>query len=140
MSKNKRIFTILIVVLLILSSITALPSSAAIKDDTDIVSPMYDNVSGVSISLSKANGKIVISIKVTGKTGTTFSNGSVRLFKTSGSNTGLVTRWDRLSSSSSVFTFTDNSMTAESGSYKVNFSIKAVKNGVVESISTSDTV
>lgn len=140
MSKNKRIFTILIVVLLILSSITALPSSAAIKDDTDIVSPMYDNVSGVSISLSKANGKIVISIKVTGKTGTTFSNGSVRLFKTSGSNTGLVARWDRLSSSSSVFTFTDNSMTAESGSYKVNFSIKAVKNGVVESISTSDTV
>ena len=140
MSKSKRFFTILLTVLLILSSMTVLPTAAAIKDDSDIALPMYDNVSSVSIDLSKSNGKVVITIRVTGKTGTTFSNGSVRLLKTSGSNTGIVARWDRLSSSSSVFTFTDNSTTAESGSYQVNFSIKAVRNSVVESISTSDTV
>ena len=140
MSKTKRIFTTLITVLLILSSTAALPTFATIKGDTDIVSPMYDNVNGVSIDLSKSNGKLVITIRVTGKSGTTFSNGSVRLFKTSGSDTGIITRWDRLSSSSSIFIFTDNSITATSDSYQVNFSIKAVRNGIVESISASDTI
>ena len=139
MFKFKHFFTLILTAVIIVSNM-GLPITAALKDDTDIVSPMYTNVQSVKVELTKSNGKVVITIKVTGYSDTTFSNGSVRLFKTSGSNTGLVTRWDRLSSSSSVFTFTDNSTTAESGSYQVNFSIKAVKNGVVESISTSDTV
>ena len=139
MFKFKHFLTLILTAVIIVSNMS-LPITAALKDDSDIVSPMYTNVQSVKVEVTKSSSKVVITIKVTGYSGTTFSNGSVRLLKTSGSNTGLVTRWDRLSSSSSVFTFTDNSTTAESGSYQVNFSIKAVKNGVVESISTSDTV
>lgn len=139
MSKTSRIFTILLTVILVVSSIT-LPSSAAMTDDTDIVSPRYTNAHNVTVQLSKSNGKVVITIRVYGYTGTTFSSGEVALLKTSGSNTGLVKSWDRLYSNTATYVFTDNSTTATSGTYKVNFSIKALRNGVGETISGSDTL
>lgn len=139
MSKIIRFCAILISATLILSS-TVSPCFAAIKEDADIVSPMYNNVAGVSVNLSKSNGKVVITITVSGKSGTTFSSGEVALLKTSGSNTGLVKSWDRLYSNTATYVFTDSSTTATSGTYKVNFSIKALRNGVGETISGSDTL
>lgn len=139
MSKQKHIFIILLTVILVMSSIT-LPSSAAIKDDTETIKPLYTNVSDANIQLTKSNGKIVIVIRVTGKSGTTFSSGEIALLKTSGSNTGLVKSWDRLYSNTATYVFTDSSTTATSGTYKVNFSIKALRNGVGETISGSDTL
>lgn len=139
MSKIRKISTVILSVVIVLSYLT-LPISAVLNTNQTLVQPRYTNASSVSVKLSKSNGKIVIKITVVGYSGTTFSNGNVSLYKTSGSNTGLVKSWTRLSSSSSIYIFSDNSTTAESGSYTVYFSIKAVRNGVVESISTSDTV
>ena len=139
MSKIKRISTILLSVVLTISYL-ALPTSAAFDSSGDILHPMYTNVNNATISLDKINDKIVITIRVYGLSGTRFSSGEVALLKTSGTNTGLVQSWDRLSSSTTTFIFTDNSTTATSGTYKVNFSIKALRNGVGETISGSDTL
>lgn len=139
MSKRSRIITILLTVILVISSIT-LPSSAAIKDDGETVSPLYTNVVGVNVDLTKVNGKVVITININGKAGTVFSSGEVALLKTSGSNTGLVKSWDRLYSNSSTFVFTDNSTTATTGTYKVNLFIKSLNSGYGETITGSDTL
>ena len=139
MSKFKKILTVILSAVLVMSHLV-LPTSAAIKDDENIVQPMYTNASDVNVTLSKSNGKIVIKITVVGYSGTKFSSGEVALLKTSGSNTGLVKSWDRLYSNSATYVFTDSSTTATSGTYKVNFSIKALRNGVGETISGSDTL
>ena len=139
MSKTNRIFTFLLAAILLISSL-ALPSNASLESDAETISPRWTNAGDLSITLKKVNGKIQIKIEVTGYTGTTFSSGEVALLKTSGTNTGLVKSWDRLYSNSRTFTFTDNSVTATSGTYKVNFSIKALRNGVGETISGTATL
>lgn len=139
MSKNYRILTLLLTVLLITSG-TILPSYAAITDVPETIVPFWTNASNVIVDLKKASGKVVITITVNGLSGTKFSSGEVALLKTSGTNTGLVKSWDRLYSNSATYVFTDSSTTATSGTYKVNFSIKALRNGVGETISGSDTL
>lgn len=99
--------------------------------------PYWNNVRSVMFTHDVENSNIYIKLTITGIAGTTYKNGTVTLEKISGSNTGVKRTWKNLTSSSNVFSFSDNSYPASSGTYRATFSIDAVRNGVSENITRS---
>ena len=100
----------------------------------------WSNVNTATVTLAFTNaGKADISIRINGKSGTTFSNGTVKLEKITGGSATPIATWTGLSSSSKTFTFNDSSVSVTSGTYKVSITIYAVRNGVSEKIEASKT-
>ena len=99
----------------------------------------WSNVSGVSSGLTFSSGKANISFRVFGKTGTTYTNGTVKLKKIVGSVETTVATWSGLSGSTKTFAFSDNTVSVTSGTYKATLVIYAVRNGVSEKIEAEAT-
>ena len=94
---------------------------------------LWNNAGTETCTFNIVNNKLNISILIPGKTGTTFTNGSVTLEKV-GSQGGIVREWTNLSSTSNTFTFTNNTYTPTKGGYSLTYRITAVRNGVSEVI------
>lgn len=98
------------------------------------IEPQWKNVGATAATLDFDGSTIFIDFTVTAYSGTTFSDGVVGLFKLTGDDAGLVKRWTGLSASTPYFFFTDDSLTATKGTYRVQLSITATRNGVSEVI------
>lgn len=96
--------------------------------------PYWTNVATVNLTLSLKNPQININISATGRLGTTYKNGKVVLEKISGSDCGPVKEWTGISSNSAVLQFNDTSVTRTKGTYRLTFTVTAVRNGVSEDI------
>ena len=138
MSKTKKICCVFLIALLVVNYVVL--SCNAIAIDDDLVSPNYDNVNNTTIVLNQSNGKIIAHIIVRGSTGTTFEGGILTLRRTVGSNTVFLENLRNLSSSTSTYTYYNDSHDAVSGTYIVKFAIYAVKNGVRERINLEKTL
>ena len=134
--KRNKIFSVIITVSLLLSLMTH-TISAAYVDDGIVIQPQWQNVTNMVLILTLDNPEIYLKVTVTGLLGTTYQNGTVVLEKISGSNCGIVKRWSGISSSSNILTFTDNSATRTSGTYKLTFTATAIRNGISETVSKS---
>ena len=138
--KNKTIATVL--TLTLFSSIAVCPLHATTHDTFEgsevtmqsSIQPFWNNVRTVSLAFDCENSNIYISLKITGLAGTTFKNGVIKLEKIAGNDTGVKKTWTKLSSSKNIFSFIDESVPAQSGTYRVTYSIDAVRNGVTENI------
>jgi len=140
-TKKRKIFTAILSLILAVS-ISASPVCATGVDLCAVVNPdiepQWTNVSSTSVNLSFDGAVIVISIRAYGKSGTTFSNGTITLTKLTGENIGPVIQWTNRSSSTSTFSFDNDDFSANSsGRYKLSFSIIATRNGVSETITGS---
>lgn len=151
MSK-KIIITLFAITLLVTSLVTPICADGAAEthfrlnpeEEMMAVIPgneiQWNNVSSARVTLVFTNtGKADISIRISGRAGTTFSNGTVKLEKINGNTTTTIATWRNLSSSSTTFTFNNDSVAVTSGTYKVSITIYAVRNGVSEKIETSKT-
>ncbi len=94
---------------------------------------LWDNAYTEEVDFNITNNKLYISIYIPGKSGTTFTNGTITLEKV-GSQGGVVREWTNLSSTSNTFTFTNNTYTPIKGGYTLSYRITAVRNGVSEVI------
>ena len=99
----------------------------------------WTNVSSVSSGLTFSSGKANISFRIFGKTGTTYTNGTVKLLKIVGGNETTVATWGGLSGTNKTFVFTDNTVSVTSGTYKTTLVIYAVRNGISEKIEADAT-
>lgn len=136
--KAKKFFIAFLSVLLAVSMVTAPVCADGVDfgtaSDDPGIEPRWQNTMATAAALDFDGSTIYISFSVTGYSGTTFSNGTVTLLKYSGDNVGVVKVWTGLSSNSNIFDFSDDSLTATSGTYRVHLSITATRNGVSETI------
>lgn len=137
-TKTRKIFTAIISLILTISMAAApvysigADSRAVVEPD---IEPQWQNTMATTVALSFDGSIIVISTDAVGYVGTTFSKGTVRLTKLSGGNLGTVKVWSGLSSSTNIFSFDNESLSATKyghGLYRVNFTITATRNGVSE--------
>lgn len=103
------------------------------ENESGIV-PYWDNVNRATLSFSRANSNFLVSLSITGRSGTTYKNGTITITCLTLPLAPIL--FTGLSGSSSSFTFVDNSKPATlSGTYRVSYSIDAVRDGVSETIS-----
>lgn len=136
--KARKIFTAILSLVLAVSMIAA-PVCANGIDVRAValepgIEPQWKNVGAATVALGFDGSTIVISTVVTAYTGTTFSGGVVLLTKLTGEGAGTTTRWTGLSSSTNIFKFSNYSLTATRGLYRLNFRLIATRNGVSEVI------
>ena len=138
MSKFKKITCVFLLSLIILNYATVCCNANTNRDNK--VSLLMDGAKSNSISLYEDNGKIVVRIYMTASSDTTYEGGILTLRRTVGSNTVFLENLRNLSSSTSVYSYYNNSHDAVSGTYIVKFAIYAVKNGVRERVNLEKTL
>ncbi len=136
-TKTRKIFTAILSLMLAVSMMAAPVYSVGIDYravvDPDI-EPQWQNTMATATTLTFDGTLVSIKSVITGYSGTTFSNGSVILTKLTGTGAGTQVKWTGLSSSTNIFKFSNKSITATSGMYRVNVRITATRNGVSEII------
>ncbi|MBE6687438.1 MAG: hypothetical protein E7591_09475 [Ruminococcaceae bacterium] len=138
MSKTKKVYCVFLISLLILNY--AVVGCSAFSTSNDTLSPRYDYVDDTYINIYKAGNKIYVEIRLSGDVGTTYEGGILTLRRTVDSNTVFLENLRNLSSSTSVYSYYNNSHDAVSGTYIVKFAIYAVKNGVRERVNLEKTL
>ncbi len=144
MSNIKSKFIAIVLSIATLSSIAVLPFYAIdnieSNSNTEIVlnesgiTPYWDNARMVTLTFDRANSNFLVKLTITGREGTTYKNGTISITCLTLPLAPIL--FTGLSGSSSLFSFVDNSKPATvSGTYRVSFSIDAVRNGVTEKIS-----
>ena len=146
MSKIRPKFIVAFLSIAMLFSIAVCPmyavESSNQEDNIEIIlnnnetgiTPYWDNVNRATLSFSRANSNFLVSLSITGRSGTTYKNGTITITCLTLPLAPIF--FTGLSGSSSSFTFVDNSKPATvSGTYRVSYSIDAVRNGISETIS-----
>lgn len=101
-------------------------------------SPQWTNVDSLTPSIEFGTGSIQCNIYISGKSGTTFYNGTIVLEKVTGEDSGIIATWTNQSSSTSLFIFDETVyVTPTSGRYKLTINIWTVRNGVTEKLNAS---
>ena len=134
--KNTKILSTALI-LILLSTLMTHPIYAATNYGEPLIEPQWKNTTGLNITLNVNNPQINLSIIATSYAGTTYNNGVAVLEKISGSNCGTVKTWTGISSNTSILSFSDNTVTRTSGTYRLTFTVTTVRNGVSETISAS---
>ena len=148
MSKIRSKFMAAFLSVAMLSTIAVCPIQAAessnqedhieiiLNENGSSIVPYWNNVNTVTLTFDRANSNFLVSITVAGRSGTTYKNGTVSITCLTLPLAPIL--FTGLKGSSSLFTFTDNSKPASlSGTYRVSFSIDAVRNGASETITGS---
>ena len=138
----KRIIAIVSVVLLMISFnaviVSAIDLDEPVEEEGDISE--YETVVNHVFHLYSTGTKANITIRIDGKSGVKFKNGTLKLYKYVNSSWTTVKTWSNLSSSTSIFMFNDNSVTIQSGSlYKAKLTITAYNSSTNEPITLSKT-
>lgn len=135
MSKNFKkktsIFTALILSLILL--LQPFGVYAAISEpDVEI---QWQHVNTIGINLDTANSNFLITVRSTADSGCYYKNGILSFRKLDGNDAGLIQTWLKLSSSTNLFTFRDNSIPYAPGTYRITFSATVVdSNGYMEMV------
>ena len=99
----------------------------------------WTNITDTDKYLYFSNGKAVISFRIYGKTGTTYTNGQVKLVKINGSTETTVATWSGLSGTGPDYEFYNDHVSVTSGTYKATLVIYAARYGLYEKIELSKT-
>ena len=140
---QKRKLLVSALVMSMLCSATALPSQAIesenmggnpITINLSEMQPYWLDAQMMKLMITFREPQIYISALVSAKKGTTYKNGVVILEKISGSNCGVKGTWTGLSSNSSTFSFNDQSIPKEQGTYRLTLTITTVSQNGTERI------
>lgn len=114
-------------------------ASAAVTDNTSTEDtnklPEFYNIAGVIINVKFGQPKLFISVTIGGYYSTTYTDGKIKLEKLNGADTVTVKEWTNLSSSGYLFKFTDESVIASPGKYRLSISVTTIKDGIREVVS-----
>lgn len=133
--KSKKILSFIMAVLIALSVAIIQVGAVANKEEppkqipnanAGTISPLWENANTPSLALSFSNKKIGLSVRITGKSGTKFKNGTVTVSKYSGGKYVPIKTWTGLSSAGMIFSFSNSELSATSGvKYKLEITITA---------------
>lgn len=125
----------LVLLLLVTSNLTTVFALETQEPEEPGIVLEYETIRWNDIGLSKSNGKADISVLLQGSSGVKFKSGTLKLYKLDNSTWTTIKTWSNLSSSSSSFNFSDNSVSVQSGAqYKVKISITAYTSSTSENI------
>lgn len=125
----------LVLLLLVTSNLTTVFALETQEPEEPGIFLEYETIRWNDIGLSKSNGKADISVLLQGSSGVKFKSGTLKLYKLDNSTWTTIKTWSNLSSSSSSFNFSDNSVSVQSGAqYKVKISITAYTSATSENI------
>ena len=130
---TSRVFALVLICILVCMS-TVTVSADDLNDE-----PLYrwNNVTSIEWSKQIVGSQLKFTIKITGKSGTTYSNGTMVLKNSS--NTQIAS-WSGISSTSSSFTINNYlSYIPSSGTYTATLTITAKRNGTSETITSTYT-
>ncbi len=107
----------------------------------DQISLCWENVSSTTCVLSFTDaGKIYANIKIVGKSGTKYKNGTIKIDRYTGSSWVNVKTWSNQSGTSPIFSFSSTTLTALSNTkYRLTIQITAYNGSSSEVISLSKT-
>lgn len=141
---SKKFLSFIMTVLIALSmmivqvgAVNAEESQEQIQNvNSGTVSPLWDNVTTPSLTLTFSNKKIYAKVNMTGIKGTKYKDGTVTISKYSGGKYVPVKKWTGLSSSSILFSFSNSELSATSGvKYKLSITVTAYTSSKSEVIS-----
>ncbi len=143
---SKKFLSFIIAVLIALS-VMSFPVGAVNEEENQVqvqnsnsgtVSPLWQNVNSSKLTLTFSNKKICAKVNMFGINGTKYKNGTVTISKYSGGKYVPVKKWTNLSSTSVLFIFSNNQLSATSGvKYKLSISITAYTSSKSEVINLS---
>jgi len=134
--KTTKLFALLLSCLLL--GMMVLPVYAD-DGDTSIDDPTinrWTNVTNVQFKHDVDGNNLILKVIISGSSGTTYSNGTLKLTKSNGT---LVHQWTGISSSYASFTIKKTITKPASGTYTLSLTITATRSGVSEVVSTSYT-
>lgn len=134
MNKYAKRF-IAMVLLLSIFCIYAVQPVGATQTQETAIQPRWTNVHSISLTLDVETSPLYLAVTVVSYNGTTYSNGTIKLLR----NGVQVAKWTGLSATTSYFLFSNEDITRYSGTYELQFSITATRNGVSETVSHSKT-
>ena len=134
------VLTTVTVVTILLFSINTNPIVKAINYD-DQIALCWDNVTSSLVNLGfSSTNKIEGSVRIKGKSGTKYKNGTIKIDRYTGSKWVNVKTWSNLSGSSAVYSFSTTTLTASSNTkYRLTVEITAYNGSSSEVISQSKT-
>lgn len=134
------VLTTVTVVTILLFSINTNPIVKAINYD-DQIALCWDNVTSSLVNLGfSSTNKIEGSVRIIGKSGTKYKNGTIKIDRYTGSKWVNVKTWSNLSGSSAVYSFSTTTLTASSNTkYRLTVEITAYNGSSSEVISQSKT-
>jgi len=128
--KKTSILTALILSLLL--SLQPIGVYAALPEPD--VETQWQYVNHIFIDLSIVNSKFLITVTSRADSGCIYKNGIISFRKLDGDDAGAIQTWLKLSSSTNVFTFTDNTIPYAPGTYRITFSATVDNNGYMEMV------
>lgn len=99
------------------------------------VQPRWMHVNSIVLTLDVTTSPLYFAITVAGAMGTTYSNGTIRLLR----DGVQIAKWTGLSATTPFFSFSNEDITRYSGTYELQFSITATRNGTSETVSSFKT-
>lgn len=133
----KRVISVVLSVLIAFCSFSVSVNALDLEEpEGDVIDvEEYETISDYSINLGCCNGKASITVLLSGRSGTQFQNGTLKLYKYESGTWTTVRTWRNLSSSTNTFSFSDNSVAVQSGAkYKVKITITAYTSSTSENI------
>ena len=128
----KKIFPILLAVLLVLSVCPAVSSSTNNRIDDSTVY-RWTNIDSITTTLSFSGTKANCSAKVLGKSGTTRITGTAKLERFVNGSYQLVKTWTGIGESGDVLRWSDSYSPVSSGyTYRFTFTANVTCNGTTE--------
>ncbi len=100
----------------------------------DPVISEWVNVQSVQFSKSVIGNTLKIIVTITGRPGTTYSNGTLTIKTSSGTQ---IAKWTGISSTSNSFTINKSITKPSAGNYVASLSITATRNGTSELVEAS---
>lgn len=131
----KKTISLILALIIVMISL-AIGINANEKSNSINMEPRWENALSIRLSIV-FNSPLEVSTSIAGKSGTTYSNGTLTLEKISGANCGVVETWTGLSSNTPVLIFGDTSIAPSAGTYRLSLTITATCNGVSEIIESS---
>lgn len=134
------VLTTVTVVTILLFSINTNPIVKAINYD-DQIALCWNNVTSSLVNLGfSSTNKIEGTVRIIGKSGTKYKNGTIKIERYNGSSWVNVKTWSNLSGSSAVYSFSTTTLTALSNTkYRLTIQITAYNGSSSEVISLSKT-
>ena len=132
----KKVVSLLLVVVLSVCMISVSAYAVDLEPPIgEIEIEEYETINRYEFNLSRLNNKASIILCIYGISNTHFQGGTLKLYKYENDTWTAVKTWRNLASSTSTFSFSDNSVAVQSGvQYKVKISITAYTSSTSENI------
>lgn len=136
----KKLIAMVSVLLTVIFLLPPIPAPASPLDGGGMITPMWVHVSGIDVTLALFGNDADCYGVVSAYFGTQRIDGTLTLYRQSGSGWVNIKSWDKTTDTSSKLIMTETYPIASGYNYKLVFQATVVRNGSSETIKTESSV